>query len=99
MDKILREPERYIRIFRPIRASRAIRYFGKELRKEWECVDNQKYILYDEKYTWEWSHFCMENGIGHRTNNGIQIPEEIGLIYMSILSHVISEKKDGSFYG
>ncbi|WP_459481870.1 hypothetical protein [Clostridium saccharoperbutylacetonicum] len=93
MERLLRNPERYARLFRPIRISRPMRYNDRNLREEWECVDNQKYTLYNEKYSYEWSRFCIENKIGHETNEGVNIPEEIGLIYMSILSHIISEKK------
>lgn len=93
IEDILRAPERYSRVFRPIWTTRDIRWTGRNLIEKWKYAGNQKYTLYNEKYTYEWSRFCIKNGIGHETNEGIKIPEEVALIYMSMLSHIISEQK------
>ncbi|MEA4827316.1 MAG: hypothetical protein VB130_11905 [Clostridium sp.] len=92
IEGIFRRPEKYSRTFWPIRSNRQRRLSNRNLIEEWKCKENQEYTLYNEKYTDEWSRFCVENNIGHKTDEGIKIPEEVALIYMSILSHIISEQ-------
>ncbi len=53
-----------------------------------------KYILYADKYTYEFENYCMENGLGERCEEGISLVEDVAYTYMSILAEIISKETE-----
>lgn len=54
---------------------------------------DRTYILYREKYTYEFENFCIDSGIGVECDKGVMVPENVGYTYMSILADIISKDK------
>lgn len=57
----------------------------------WRDSRKWKYTLFEEKYTPAWEEFCVKNGFANRSNKGLTLEKSLGLLYMSLLAHVISE--------
>lgn len=62
----------------------------------WRDIRNHDFELYEGKFSDSFVHFCKDNKIYSNSKNGISVPYEVGLIYMSLLAHSISTstKKD-----
>jgi hypothetical protein len=82
VDKILRNPSRYFCIFGT-----------NEIIDKWRQPENQKYTLFEDKYTYEWEKFCRKEKFARHSYYGIKIPKELGLIYMTILAQTIAENR------
>lgn len=52
------------------------------------------YTLYEDKYTYQFENYCLENGLGIRCNEGILLNEDVAYIYMSILAEIISKETE-----
>lgn len=80
IDRLIRNPERYYRTF-------GTRSIDKKI------IDSSQhnFLLYDEKYTYEFSNYCLRNGMASECSRGVLLNEKIGKIYMTILANVISE--------
>lgn len=82
LEKILRSPSRYHRTFN-----------AYSFKEKWMDKSYQDYILFYEKYTYEFERFCLDNKIAHRCDEGVKVPSELAYIYMGQLSSVISDKR------
>lgn len=51
---------------------------------------NTNYLLYQEKFAWEFFDYCRREKIGKFVPNGIELPEKVAYIYMSHLANTIS---------
>lgn len=47
--------------------------------------------LYSDKYTYDFEKFCLDNRLGERCNEGIQVHKDIAYTYMSMLAEIISK--------
>ena len=83
LQKYLNNPNRYFGILGKI-----------NVVDFWRERNNQDFELFASKFSYYLDEYCMDNGFGHRTNNGIMIPNQLGLIYMSILAHNIGTQKN-----
>lgn len=79
----------------------AILYLENLLRKKADNRDDVKiitgrkdYLLYSDKYTYEFEQYCIESGVGSRCDNGIVLGRNIAFAYMSILAEIISHKTE-----
>ena len=81
IEKIFRNPEIYASIFRV-----------NNVVERWKNRELFDFTLFNEKYTYDLERFCVRNGIGERCNEGVLIPNELGLIYMTILAQVIADE-------
>lgn len=81
IEKIFEHPEHYVSIFGV-----------NNIIEKWKNGELFNYKLFGEKYTYDWERFCIKNGVGKRCNEGILIPKELGLIYMTILAQVIADR-------
>jgi hypothetical protein len=81
VSRFLLEPERY-------------RYRFKKFNTDayFKDLQTHNFLLYNEKFTYHFANFCINNGYATESSKGILINEEIGNIYMSILANIISEK-------
>jgi hypothetical protein len=82
VERVLQHPERY-----------ELTFGEKNFIEQWKQKDTQAYTLFHEKYTVCWEDFCLKNKLGHRDNHGIAVHRDLALIYMTILSQAISDKK------
>ncbi|WP_163071119.1 hypothetical protein [Priestia flexa] len=62
----------------------------------WRQPQNQNFELFQSKFSNGFEEFCQERGFAHRSNNGIKIPYQLGITYMSILAHNIGDYNDMS---
>ncbi|MGF7060386.1 hypothetical protein [Brassicibacter mesophilus] len=82
IEKIVDNPIRYWR------------RFGKVKYLDfWRDKKQHKFEIYHEKYSDYFVYFCMENGFATKSNKGIKVPEDLGLIYMSLLAYSIKNNK------
>lgn len=81
----------------------AIRYletclsYGKgpySWEKESKIFKQKDYTLYQEKFSFEFEQFCLENDLAERCNEGIKLNKKVAFIYMSILADYISKKNE-----
>ncbi|BFM38922.1 hypothetical protein [Synechocystis sp. LKSZ1] len=82
VERILQHPDRY-----------KLTFGKKDFVDNWKQKDTQNYTLFQEKYTDCWENFCLQNKLGHRDNHGIVVHRDLALIYMTILSQAISDKR------
>lgn len=76
---------------------KSIRYFEhREYYEHWKVAKFQDYEIFKEKYSGDFLDFCLENGIGHRSRNGIKVTEEVAFIYMSILANEVSKGRNAT---
>ncbi|WP_370014989.1 hypothetical protein [Peribacillus sp. B2I2] len=64
------------------------------LLENWRNENNHTVELFHEKYSSAFFDYCIDNKIGHESEFGINIPEELAKIYMTILAHYISEENN-----
>lgn len=82
IEKIFKRPNIYFRNFHT-----------SNVVEKWKNEEYQDYILFREKYTYEFEKFCIENRIAQECWEGIKVPKELALMYMGQLSSVISDKR------
>lgn len=82
IDKIIQNPRRYYHSFRNL-----------DIVSEWRNPENHEYTLFQEKYTYEFGRYCLDNRFGQTCAEGVKIPSQLGYIYMSNLANIISEAK------
>lgn len=57
-----------------------------------ECIRN--YVLYSDKYSWEFENYCIENNMAERCNEGMKINNYVAFTFMSILADLISKENE-----
>ncbi|CAH1057247.1 hypothetical protein [Paenibacillus pseudetheri] len=62
----------------------------------WRTRENQNFELFFSKFSYDFEQFCLDQGFAHRSENGISLPYQFGVIYMSILAHNIGEHNNVS---
>lgn len=66
--------------------------YGKGLQRGNYVTNN--YTLYEDKYTYEFEKYCLENGLGERCDEGILLNKDVAYAYMSILAEIISKETE-----
>jgi hypothetical protein len=84
-DKILKNTYDRSPLFRQINV----------LRK-WQNPDNWNFLIYREKFSENWYHFCQENNIGKRIEDGILLPEELAFLFMTYLAKEIAFRESSA---
>lgn len=62
----------------------------------WTDKSLHTYKLYEEKFSHEWEHYCIEKGYATRTPGGLLISEDLGALYMVVLANTIADKQGKS---
>lgn len=62
--------------------------------KHWKESEKQTYTLYNEKFSSDWAHYCIENGYGQDCNEGLRLSESLAVLYMTILANRIADEKN-----
>jgi hypothetical protein len=62
----------------------------------WKSSRCWLYTLFEDKYTPVWADFCLKNGLARRSQEGLLLERSLGLLYMSLLAHIISEARGTS---
>lgn len=79
-EGILKAPEDYQDVF-----------FVTNFVNKWKSKKNQKYTLFEEKYSGPWERFCLKNKLGHRVHEGLAVAKDLGFIYMTVLAQAIGD--------
>ncbi len=66
--------------------------------KKWRNIENQNYTLFREKYTYEFSRFCLDLRIAHECDEGINVYKEVAYLYMNYLGQTLTFGSIGAFY-
>lgn len=69
-------------------------YTYRNRRTNFLTNGKRDYILYEDKYSYEFRNYCLENNYGKLCTEGMEINREIAYSYMSILADVISKEKE-----
>jgi hypothetical protein len=80
--RILKHPPAYSAVF-----------FCPDVVAVWRDPKNWQYTLFEDKYTKAWENFCLTNRLAKRAPEGLLLEKSLGLVYMSILAHAISEHR------
>jgi len=59
----------------------------------WKDQRKWDYTLFEDKYTHDWEDFCIDNRLATRSYEGLKLQKSLGLVYMSLLAHAISEQR------
>ena len=62
--------------------------------RSWKNKANHQYTLYEEKFSLDWTHFCLDNGFGSLDDNGIRLPESLAILYMTVLANRMADDKN-----
>lgn len=89
IEPILVRPELYSKRFNIHSGTETI--VGK-----WRNRENQSFEIYHGKYSEEFLDYCMNNNFAVNSENGMLLPMELALIYMSFLANVIGAKTERS---
>jgi hypothetical protein len=82
IDKVLNNPARYWSRFGEVK-----------YLEVWKNPRFHDFEIYREKYSHAFLYFCETNGFATRTQKGIKVPTDLGLIYMSLLAYSIKDNK------
>jgi len=79
IEKFLSQPRLYHHLFHGMGIS--------ELMQKETC----NYLLFREKFSWDFLEFCTSNKFGKFVEGGIMLPEQVAFIYMRNLANRISK--------
>lgn len=82
VEKILRHPQSF-----------SPEFSCPDIVARWKEPKNWQYTLFEEKFTRSWKDFCFKHRLARETAEGLLLEKSLGLIYMSILAHAISESR------
>lgn len=82
VEKILKNPARYVRVFNT-----------PNVVERWRNPNKQKYLLFEEKYTDAWEHFCIKEHLAKPSHQGLLISGELAYIYMTFFAHAIGDSR------
>jgi len=66
------------------------------LKEKWQDVTQWNYLIYEEKFSYDFVQFCKDNKIGKRISEGLLLPDELGFIFMTHLAKEIAYDRDAS---
>lgn len=67
---------------------------GKNITQQ--ARNEQDYLIYREKFSYEFEIFCIDNELARKHDDGLYVSEEIAYIFMSGLAQEISYKTNSS---
>jgi hypothetical protein len=82
VERILRNPRNYSWNFRHDHAASVWRHPG------WH-----NHLLFRDKYTAEWEHFCQSHRFCTEADEGIYLSRDLAHIYMTLLAQVIADRR------
>lgn len=85
VERIMHDPYRFdwkLRHFNAIRV--------------WQEKTNQTFKIYQEKFSYDWEIFCLDNNFAQRVDGGLLISEQLGTLYMTVLANTISDSRGKS---
>ncbi|MDO5294128.1 MAG: hypothetical protein Q4F05_15415 [bacterium] len=69
-------------------------YSYKQHKDYSSLVEKRDYVLYADKYSYQFENYCMENNFGERCLEGMRVNQDVAYSYMSILADIISKDKE-----
>lgn len=66
------------------------------LERDWRNRSNWNYLIYSEKFSYQWVEYCEDRGIGERNSEGLLLPKELAFLFMTHLAKEISYERNGS---
>lgn len=82
MEKIMRHPERYGRVFG-----------DPDFLGKWTQKRKQTATLFRGKFTEPWERFCIKHNLAHESQHGLHISIDVSNLYMTILAQCVSDSK------
>lgn len=79
-ERILQRPEAFDMVFGLVNPER-----------NWKAKEKHTFELYENKFSLNWKDFCVAEGLGTKSKNGIKVSETLGNFYMTILANTIGE--------
>lgn len=71
--------------------------FGQaNVLRKWKEPNEWNYLIYEEKFSFHWEHFCTGNGLARHINGGLLLSEELAFIYMTFLAKEISFRESAA---
>ena len=84
-EKLLNHPYRRSSIFNRV-----------NVQRNWQNNQKWDYLIYSEKFSYQWGEYCVKNHIGRLTNEGLELPKELAFMFMTYLAKEISHERNGS---
>jgi hypothetical protein len=84
-ERIMNDPYRFDWKLREMNATRL-----------WQDKQRQTYKIYQEKFSYDWESFCLENKFAQKTDGGLLISEQLGNLYMTVLANTIADERGKS---
>lgn len=58
--------------------------------------NNRDYLIYTEKFSYEFEHYCLEKDLAIKTSKGLSLSNELGYIFMTNLAQEIAYTENSS---
>lgn len=68
--------------------------YGKQEKLDSYLWGNKDYILYSDKYSFEFENYCLETKLAERCDEGLLLEQNVAYSYMSILADIISKENE-----
>lgn len=78
--------------------NRSMLFNEPNILRKWNNQSNWDYLIYEEKFSFEWSNFCVENNLGRKVNDGILLSEELAFLFMTYLAKELAFRDRYCFY-
>lgn len=69
------------------------RFGGSNFLEHWRNKKTHKFELYTDKFTDAFMYYCSQNNFASESRNGLRVPHDLGLLYMSLLAFDIAANK------
>lgn len=89
IEPILKNPKLYSKRFN-------INSKTETVVDKWRNPNNQKFEIFRAKYSDQFMDYCLHNKFAIQSPNGIFLPQELALIFMSLLAKVIGKETERS---
>ena len=70
------------------------RFYRYSECRQGKICGRRDYVLYADKYAYEFENYCLENSLGERCNEGVLLNRDIAYVYMTILAEIISKETE-----
>lgn len=76
--------------------NRSMLFNEPNILRKWNNQSNWDYLIYEEKFSFEWSNFCVENNLGRKVNDGILLSEELAFLFMTYLAKELAFRESAA---
>lgn len=85
LEKILTNPDSYSSLFG-----------SRNFLEEWKKQEKWDYLVYEEKYSYQFKNYCLEKHLGKKVSQGLMLHRDVAYIFMKYLAQEVAYKTSSS---